>query len=79
MSKFRIKIETEKSGKKLYSAQCYGFLKWNNLTIDGYINGCYGSYKYDSIVFAERAIDARIKVLKEEDNKKIISVEYKYL
>lgn len=83
---FRIKIETEKSGRKLYTAQVcsellsfrFSFrLKWVNITADGY------TWSYDcqfsSIEIAESAISTYIKKNKEEDDKTIIHIEYKYL
>ena len=79
--RYRIKIETEKSGKKWYYAQeasTFFRFGWNTLDKDGYIND-YGNIMFSSIITAEETIDKRLKNLKQKDSEKIISIEYKYL
>lgn len=78
MKKYRIKIETEKSGRKLYYPQTYSFPTWQNIDVNGYTSH-YGYVTFFDIASAEKAIDARIAYLNEKDNEKIIKVEYKYL
>ncbi len=83
--KYRICIETEKSGTKWYSAQeshLLGFWwSFNTLTSEGYSRNTsiYNVEVFPTIGEAESAINKRLENIKVDDSEKIISVEYKYI
>lgn len=77
MEKYRIKIETEKSGKKWYTTQAYQgwFFGWDY--IDEYGTFSFGYHRFSDIADAENRINIRRKYLDKLDAETIIHVEYK--
>jgi hypothetical protein len=81
MGKYRIKIETEKSGKKWYTAQvCCGWLIsfiWSDIGSDGNTGYYCGATRQSNIKEAEEAINKRRAYLDKLDSETIIHIEYK--
>ena len=81
MEKYRIKIETEKSGKKWYTGQVqfHWIIKfgWSDIGDDGNTGDYCGVTKQRGIGDAEKAIMNRIQLNKKLDGETIISIEYK--